>query len=109
MENKIQFKEKESEDLGENFDEKMNEGEDGKLLPDQDKKKSCFKKENTPPKNRGVKISSSKNVDEQIVAEAKERRKKRTQFKTVKEPKELKNDVYNMKDKFIRKTKKSTR
>ena len=108
MENKIQFKEKESEDLGENFDEKMNEGEDGKLLPDQDKKKSCFKKENTPPKNRGVKISSSKNVDEQIVAEAKERRKKRTQFKTVKEPKELKNDVYNMKDKFIRKTKKST-
>ena len=110
MENRIYNKEKESEDLGENYDEKMNEGEDGKLLPDQDKKKSCFKREDSPHKNRGVKIHSSdiKNQDEQIIAEVKERRKKRTQFKTVKDPKELKNDVYNMKDKFIRKSKRST-
>ena len=109
MENKIYYKEKESEDLGENFDEKMNEGEDGKLLPEQDKKKSCFKRENNAP-IKGVKISSSdvKNVDELLLSEAKERRKKKPQFKTVKDPKELKNDVYNMKDKFIRKSKRST-
>ena len=107
MENKIYYKEKESEDLGENFDEKMNEGEDGKLFPDQDKKKSCFKRENNTS-TKGVKISSSKNIDDLLLSEAKERRKKRTQFKTVKDPKELKNDVYNMKDKFIRKSKRST-
>ena len=105
MENKINNNEKDSED--ENYDEK---NEDGKLIPDQDKKKSCFKRENTPPKNRGVKINSSesKNIDEQLLSEAKERRKKKIQFKTVKEPKELKNDVFGIKDKFIRKTKKST-
>ena len=109
MENKINYKEKQSEDLGENFDEKMNEGEDGKLLPEQDKKKSCFKRENNAP-IKGVKISSSdvKNTDELLLSEAKERRKKKPQFKTVKDPKELKNDVYNMKDKFIRKSKRST-
>ena len=105
MENKINNNENDSED--ENYDEK---NEDGKLIPDQDKKKSCFKRENTPPKNRGVKINSSesKNIDEQLLSEAKERRKKKIQFKTVKEPKELKNDVFGIKDKFIRKTKKST-
>ena len=86
----------------------LDSDDEGKLNAEQDKKKSCFKKEN--PKNRGVKINSSeiKNIDELQASEAKERRKKRTQFKTVKEPKELKNDVYGMKDKFIRKQKKST-
>ena len=110
MESKIKNNEKDSEYLGENFDEKMNESEEGKLLPGQDKKKSCFKKENNPSKNQEVKINPSENkiIDEQLLSEAKERRKKRTQFKTVKEPLELKNDVYGMKDKFIRKTKKST-
>jgi len=114
MENKTNKKEedqkKDSEDLGENFDEKMNEGEEGKLLPEQDKKKSCFKRDNTPPKNRGVKINDPENKksDDPNNTETKERRKKRTQFKTVKEPKELKNDVYGIKDKFLRKSKRST-
>jgi calcium-dependent protein kinase len=114
MENQINKKEedqkKDSEDLGENFDEKMNEGEEGKLLPEQDKKKSCFKRDNTPPKNRGVKINDPENKksDDPNNTETKERRKKRTQFKTVKEPKELKNDVYGIKDKFLRKSKRST-
>ena len=114
MENQTNKKEedqkKDSEDLGENFDEKMNEGEEGKLLPEQDKKKSCFKRDNTPPKNRGVKINDPENKksDDPNNTETKERRKKRTQFKTVKEPKELKNDVYGIKDKFLRKSKRST-
>ena len=114
MENQTNKKEedqkKDSEDLGENFDEKMNEGEEGKLLPEQDKKKSCFKRDNTPPKNRGVKINDPENkkADDPNNTETKERRKKRTQFKTVKEPKELKNDVYGIKDKFLRKSKRST-
>ena len=88
----------------------MNEGEEGKLLPEQDKKKSCFKRDNTPPKNRGVKINDPENKksDDPNNTETKERRKKRTQFKTVKEPKELKNDVYGIKDKFLRKSKRST-
>ena len=107
---KEEDKKKDSEDLGENFDEKMNEGEEGKLLPEQDKKKSCFKRDNTPPKNRGVKINDPENkkADDPNNTETKERRKKRTQFKTVKEPKELKNDVYGIKDKFLRKSKRST-
>ena len=46
--------------------------------------------------------------DENLNEEVKERRKKRTQFKTVKEPKELKQDKYGIKDKFIRKGKRST-
>ena len=107
---KEEDKKKDSEDLGENYDEKMNEGEEGKLLPEQDKKKSCFKRDNTPPKNRGVKINDPENKksDDPNNTETKERRKKRTQFKTVKEPKELKNDVYGIKDKFLRKSKRST-
>ena len=114
MENQTNKKEEDqkkySEDIGENFDEKMNEGEEGKLLPEQDKKKSCFKRDNTPPKNRGVKINDPENKksDDPNNTEKKERRKKRTQFKTVKEPKELKNDVYGIKDKFLRKSKRST-
>ena len=107
---KEEGKKKDTEELGENFDEKMNEGEEGKLFPEQDKKKSCFKRDNTPPKNRGVKINDPENKksDDPNNTETKERRKKRTQFKTVKEPKELKNDVYGIKDKFLRKSKRST-
>ena len=104
---------KEPEDIGENFDEKMDEGKADRSVPDQDKKKSCFKRDNTPPKSRAVKINAqteNKKADEEkIVEEIKERRKKRIQFKTVKEPKELKNDAFEMKgDKFVRKSKRST-
>ena len=103
---------KDLDDLGENFDEKMEEGDGGKLFEDKDKKKSCFKRDITPNKNRAVKITGpqtdSKKFDELINNEIKERRKKRTQFKTVKEPKELKNDTFGIKDKFIRKGKRST-
>ena len=43
------------------------------------------------------------------MAEVKERRKKRTQFKTVKEPTELKHDAFEFKgNKFVRKNKRST-
>ena len=91
----------------------MDEGKADRSVPDQDKKKSCFKRDNTPPKSRAVKINAqteNKKVDEEkIVEEIKERRKKRIQFKTVKEPKELKNDAFEMKgDKFVRKSKRST-
>ena len=91
--------------------ESLNEDEDGKQLPEQDKKRSCFKRENTPPKKLGVKINDQndskkdKEKEEQPIIE---RRKKKTQFRTVKEPKELKNDAYGIKDKFIRKSKRST-
>ena len=44
MEKKIQFKEKKSEDLGENFDEKMNEGEDGNCFQIKIKKNHDSKK-----------------------------------------------------------------
>ena len=100
----------EKDDIGENFDEKMDEGKGDRSIPEQDKKKSCFKRENSPVKNR-VKISSkveSKKMEE-VSAQVKERRKKRTQFKTVKEPKELKNNAFEIKDnKFVRKSKRST-
>ena len=103
---------KDLDDLGENFDEKMEEGDGEKLFEDKDKRKSCFKRDITPNKNRAVKITGpqtdSKKFDELINNEIKERRKKRTQFKTVKEPKELKNDTFGIKDKFIRKGKRST-
>ena len=100
----------EKDDIGENFDEKMDEGKGDRSIPEQDKKKSCFKRENSPVKNR-VKISSkveSKKIED-VSAQVKERRKKRTQFKTVKEPKELKNNAFEIKDnKFVRKSKRST-
>ena len=100
----------EKDDIGENFDEKMDEGKGDRSIPEQDKIKSCFKRENSPVKNR-VKISSkveSKKMEE-VSAQVKERRKKRTQFKTVKEPKELKNNAFEIKDnKFVRKSKRST-
>ena len=100
----------EKDDIGENFDEKMDEGKGDRSIPEQDKIKSCFKRENSPVKNR-VKISSkveSKKMEE-VSAQVKERRKKRTQFKTVKEPEELKNNAFEIKDnKFVRKSKRST-
>ena len=104
---------KETEDIGENFDEKMDEGKADRTVPEQDKKKSCFKRDNTPPKSRAVKINAQsenkKPDEEQIKEQVKERRKKRIQFKTVKEPKELKNNAFEMKDnKFVRKSKRST-
>ena len=104
---------KENEDLGENFDERMEEGEDYKIFPDTDKKKSCFKREDSPQKSRAVKITDpqpeSRRFEDIINREIKERRKRRPQFKTVKDPKELKNDAFGMKDgKFVRKSKRST-
>ena len=100
----------EKDDIGENFDEKMDEGKGDRSIPEQDKIKSCFKRENSPVKNR-VKISSkveSKKIED-VSAQVKERSKKRTQFKTVKEPKELKNNAFEIKDnKFVRKSKRST-
>ena len=100
----------EKDDIGENFDEKMDEGKGDRSIPEQDKKKSCFKRENSPVKNR-VKISSKAEPKkmEEVSAQVKERRKKRTQFKTVKEPEELKNNAFEIKDnKFVRKSKRST-
>ena len=98
------------EDNGENYDKKKDEGDDGKIFPDQDKKKSCLKGENTSSKKLGVKINpppESKDED-QFLNDIKERRKKKAQFKTVKEPKELKNDSYGLKDKYMRKSKRTT-
>ena len=96
---------KSSEDLGENLN---NENEDNK-----DERKSCLKnqKENTQNEKHAVKIlfeDTEQKPDENLNEEVKERRKKRTQFKTVKDPKELKQDKYGIKDKFIRKGKRST-
>ena len=96
---------KSSEDLGENLN---NETEDNK-----DERKSCLKnqKENTQNEKHAVKIlfeDTEQKPDENLNEEVKERRKKRTQFKTVKDPKELKQDKYGIKDKFIRKGKRST-
>ena len=96
---------KSSEDLGENLN---NETEDNK-----DERKSCLKnqKENTQNEKHAVKIlfeDTEQKQDDNLNEEVKERRKKRTQFKTVKDPKELKQDKYGIKDKFIRKGKRST-
>ena len=104
---------KDLDDLGENFDEKMEEKEDYKIFPEHEKRKSCFKGDNSPQKNRAVKITNpqteSKKFEDIINSEIKERRKKRAQFKTVKDPKELKNDAFGLKDgKFVRKGKRST-
>ena len=112
MENENENTKNEQDDIGENFEEKMDEGKEGRFIPEQDKKKSCFKAENIAPKTRAVKINAKpevKNKDEQISSEVKERRKKKAQFKTVKEPKELKNNAFEIKDnKFVRKSKRST-
>ena len=96
-------------DIGENFDENMDEGKENRLFHE-DKKKSCFRNDNSPNKTR-VKImgQSEKKSDEEVKAEVKERRKKRTQFKTVKEPTELKHNAFEFKgNKFVRKNKRST-
>ena len=112
MENENENTKNEQDDIGENFEEKMDEGKEDRFIPEQDKKKSCFKAENILPKTRAVKINAIpevKNIDEQISSEVKERRKKKAQFKTVKEPKELKNNAFEIKDnKFVRKSKRST-
>ena len=105
-------REKSSDNLGEDFDDEMEETKEGKIFGDE--KKSCFRKEKennkSPTKKHVVKISSQieKKTDDEINEEVKEKRKKRTQFKTVKEPTELKEDKYGMNDKFIRKGKRST-
>ena len=103
---------KSSDNLGENFDDEMEETKEGKIFGDE--KRSCFRKEKennkSPNKKHVVKISSQteKKTEDEINEEVKERRKKRTQFKTVKEPTELKQDKYGINDKFIRKGKRST-
>ena len=103
---------KSSDDLDENFDDEMEETKEGKIFGDE--KKSCFRKEKennkSPSKKHVVKISSQteKKTEDDINEEVREKRKKRTQFKTVKEPTELKQDKYGINDKFIRKGKRST-
>ena len=103
---------KSSDNLGENFDDEMEETKEGKIFGDE--KRSCFRKEKennkSPNKKHVVKISSQteKKTEDEINEEVKEKRKKRTQFKTVKEPTELKQDKYGINDKFIRKGKRST-
>ena len=103
---------KSSDDLDENFDDEMEETKEGKIFGDE--KKSCFRKEKennkSPTKKHVVKISSQteKKTEDDINEEVREKRKKRTQFKTVKEPTELKQDKYGINDKFIRKGKRST-
>ena len=103
---------KSSDNLGENFDDEMEENKEGKIFGDE--KRSCLKKDKdnnkSPTKKHVVKISSQteKKTEDEINEEVKERRKKRTQFKTVKEPTELKQDKYGINDKFIRKGKRST-
>ena len=77
----------------------------------QDRKKSCFKKDNSPGKNRVVKInppSENNQSDGKFVKEVKQRSSKKIQFKTVKEPKELKNGFEMKGNKFVRKSKRST-
>ena len=114
MEKKAKSKDKKksrkaTEEIGENFNENMDEGRDTHLFHE-DKKKSCFRNDNSPNKTR-VKISgkAEKKSEEDVMAEVKERRKKRTQFKTVKEPTELKHDAFEFKgNKFVRKNKRST-
>ena len=98
------------DDMGENFEENMDEGKENRQTHE-DKKKSCFRNDNSPNKTR-VKIrgqSKNKISEEDIMDEIKERRKKRTQFKTVKDPTELKHDAFEFKgNKFVRKSKRST-
>ena len=103
---------KSSDNLGEDFDDEMEETKEGKIFGDE--KKSCFRKEKennkSPSRKHVVKISSQteKKTEDDIIDEVKEKRKKRTQFKTVKDPTELKQDKYGINDKFIRKGKRST-
>ena len=96
---------KSSENLGENLNDENEENKD--------ERKSCLKNQKESGQNEKqhvVKIfeDTEQKPDENLNEEIKERRKKRTQFKTVKDPKELKQDKYGIKDKFIRKGKRST-
>ena len=118
----------------ENFDENRGSlvfGDEGKIKPVNEtssfKGKSCFRKEKEKDKSKfAVKIKAPEPSQKEVTnEEVKERRKRRPQFQTVKEPVELKNkDILNMKNtkenkedekdeaheekKFVRKGKRST-
>ena len=118
----------------ENFDENRGSlvfGDEGKIKPVNEtssfKGKSCFKKEKEKDKSKfAVKIKAPEPSQKEVTnEEVKERRKRRPQFQTVKEPVELKNkDILNLKNmqenkedvkdeeqeekKFVRKGKRST-
>ena len=118
----------------ENFDENRGSlvfGDEGKIKPVNEtssfKGKSCFKKEKEKDKSKfAVKIKAPEQPQKEVTnEEVKERRKRRPQFQTVKEPVELKNkDILNLKNtkenkedekdeaheekKFVRKGKRST-
>ena len=117
-----------------NFDENRGSlvfGDEGKIKPVNEtssiKGKSCFKKEKEKDKSKfAVKIKAPEQPQKEVTnEEVKERRKRRPQFQTVKEPVELKNkDILNLKNmqekkedvkdeeqeekKFVRKGKRST-
>jgi calcium-dependent protein kinase len=117
-----------------NFDENRGSlvfGDEGKIKPVNEtssfKGKSCFRKEKEKNKSKfAVKIKAPKQPQKEVTnEEVKERRKRRPQFQTVKEPVELKNkDILNLKNiqenkedvkdeeqeekKFVRKGKRST-
>ena len=118
----------------ENFDENRGSlvfGDEGKIKPVNEtssfKGKSCFRKEKEKDKSKfAVKIKAPEPSQKEVTnEEVKERRKRRPQFQTVKEPVELKNkDILNLKNtkenkedekdeeqeekKFVRKGKRST-
>ena len=117
-----------------NFDENRGSlvfGDEGKIKPVNEtssfKGKSCFIKEKEKDKSKfAVKIKAPEQPQKEVTnEEVKERRKRRPQFQTVKEPVELKNkDILNLKNmqenkedvkdeeqeekKFVRKGKRST-
>ena len=117
-----------------NFDENRGSlvfGDEGKIKPVNEtssfKGKSCFRKEKEKDKSKfAVKIKAPEQPQKEVTSEeVKERRKRRPQFQTVKEPVELKNkDILNLKNiqenkedvkdeeqeekKFVRKGKRST-
>ena len=117
-----------------NFDENRGSlvfGDEGKIKPVNEtssfKGKSCFRKEKEKDKSKfAVKIKAPEQPQKEVTnEEVKERRKRRPQFQTVKEPVELKNkDILNLKNiqenkedvkdeeqeekKFVRKGKRST-
>jgi len=114
---------KDPDNFGENNDEF---GEEDKIKPVNEtsnfKGKSCFKKDRDKDASKvAVKIvEPEKQKEDEPKEEFKERRKRKPQFKTVKEPSELKNSEYLTlngnegdilepdKKKFIRKGKRST-
>ena len=92
----------------ENFDENRGSlvfGDEGKIKPVNEtssfKGKSCFRKEKEKDKSKfAVKIKAPEPSQKEVTnEEVKERRKRRPQFQTVKEPVELKNkDILNLKN-----------